>query len=304
MYDSELIKETTKIDFDKAYQKALFSRILSRLKGENNTLLSFHEVMKYIKVKNEAYRGLQCVKIDDIVGSEGRYNDFNKEFLPKRKNLRMRWERVDEAHHQNKILPPIKLYKLGSAYFVRDGNHRVSVAKEQEREFIDAEVTEIKADIQITPDMTKSDLMKIIIEHEKKVFLEITELDKYRDTTELNFTFPGVYDDILSHIHGHQYFMGIDNDEEINFEKAMLSWYDNLYTPIITEIIEENILYRFPGRTPSDLYVWIIRHWDDLKRKFGDKIKIKDAVKSYNEQFGQAPLKYFLSKFKNIFFKR
>ena len=140
MYTSESLKEITKNDFDKAYQKAMFSRILSRLKGEKNTLFSFDEVMKMLKVKNEVYIGLQCVRIEEIIGSEGRYNDFNKEFLPRRRNLRVRWQRVDEAHYQDIILPPIKLYRLGNAYFVRDGNHRVSVAREQGREFIDAEV--------------------------------------------------------------------------------------------------------------------------------------------------------------------
>lgn len=303
MYNNDIIKQSTRSDFDKAFQKALFSRILSRIKGENNTLLSFHEVMKYVKVKNEAYRGLQCVKIDEIIGSEGRYNDFNKEFLPKRRNLRKRWERVDEAHYQEKILPPIKLYKLDNAYFVRDGNHRVSVAKEQRKEFIDAEVIEIKSDINITPDMSREDLLNIVIRHERKVFFELTGLDKFRDTSELKFTFPGRFDDILSHIHGHQYFMGLEKDEQVDFEEAMLSWFDNLYIPIVNEIKNENILYRFPGRTASDLYVWIIRHWDDLKRKYGEEILIKDAVKSYNRKYGQNIFKTVISFFNRFYNK-
>ena len=70
MYTSESLKEITKNDFDKAYQKAMFSRILSRLKGEKNTLFSFDEVMKMLKVKNEVYIGLQCVRIEEIIGSE------------------------------------------------------------------------------------------------------------------------------------------------------------------------------------------------------------------------------------------
>ncbi|HBD96142.1 MAG: hypothetical protein A2015_07415 [Spirochaetes bacterium GWF1_31_7] len=303
MYSNETIKEVTRTDFDKAFQKALFSRILSRIKGQNNTLLSFHEVMKYVKVKNEAYRGLQCVKINEIVGSEGRYNDFNKEFLPKRRNLRQRWERVDEAHYQEKILPPIKLYKLGGVYFVRDGNHRVSVSKEQRREFIDAEVIEIKTDIVIQPDMTREDLLQIVIEHENKAFLEITRLDELRDVSDLHFSFPGRFDDILSHIHGHQYYLGIDSGKQITFNEAMLSWYDNLFMPIINEIKSENLLTRFPGRTESDLYVWIIRHWDDLKKKYGEDIQIKDAVKSYNKKFGQNPVVLAFQKIKSIFIR-
>ncbi len=304
MINDEILKEMTKSDFDQAYQKALFSRILSRLKGETNSLLSFQEIMQYIKVKNESYIGMQCVKIDDIIGSEGRYNDFNKEFLPKRKMLRSRWEKIDEAHYQDKILPPIKLYKLGEAYFVRDGNHRVSVARKQNREFIDAEVIEIKSNIPITPETTKSELLEIVISFEKIAFLELTKLDQKRDTSKLNFTFPGRYDELMIHIHGHQYFLGIEKKKEIDMNTAILSWYDNLYVPIINAIEEENLLYRFPGRTSSDLYVWIIRHWDDLKRKYGNKVKITDAVRSYSKNYGTNPIKHYMKMIKNFLFKR
>lgn len=304
MYRNMQLKEMTKNDFDKAYQKALFSKILSKIKGEKNTLLSFDEVMKWIRVKNESYIGLQCVRIEDIIGSEGRYNDFSKEFLPKRKNLRNRWESVDEAHYQDKILPPIKLYKLGRGYFVRDGNHRVSVAKEQGREFIDAEVTEIKTSIPIRPDMTTSELQKIVIEYEKQAFLEITGLDMKRDVSMIQFTSSGRYDEILQHIYGHQYFMGIEKNAPVGFEEAMLSWYDHIFMPIIEEIKDEKIYFRFPGRTSGDLYLWIVRQWDDLKRKYGDSVPIKDAVKSYNQNYGVSRIKYYINEIKSFLFKR
>ena len=162
------IKEKTKEDFDKAYFEATIGRIFNKFQGKSNSLLSFQEIMQYVKTKNESYKGMQFVSIDDIVGSEGRYNDFSKEFLPRRKNLRTRWERVDEAHYKDIILPPIQLYQLGQVYFVRDGNHRVSVAKMQGKEFIDAEVTEIQTNIDITQEMTKETLFGILIKHEKK----------------------------------------------------------------------------------------------------------------------------------------
>ncbi|HOV15149.1 MAG TPA: transcriptional regulator, partial [Spirochaetota bacterium] len=201
------------------------------------------------------------------------------------------------------ILPPIQLYQLGRVYFVRDGNHRVSVAKRQGREFIDAEVTEIQTDIEINQDMTKEELFEILIEHEKKNFLEMTGLDKHRDVSMLNFSSPGRFDIILSHINGHQYFLGIDKNISVNFDEAMLSWYDNIFIPIIDEIKHENIIIYFMGRTEADLYVWIVKHWDELKNREGQEIKISDAVKSYKNNFGKSPIDSF---FKWIFgiFKR
>ncbi len=297
------IREKAKDDFDKAYFEATIGRIFNKFQGKSNSLLSFQEIMKYVKTKNESYKGMQFVAIDEIIGSEGRYNDFNKEFLPKRRNLRTRWERVDEAHYKDIILPPIQLYQLGRVYFVRDGNHRVSVARRQGREFIDAEVTEIQTDIEITPDMTKADLLKILMEHEKKNFLAMTELDKHRDVSCLLFSSPGRFDIILSHINGHQYFIGIDTKRNVNFEEAMLSWYDNIFLPIVNEIKEENILIYFPDRTEADLYVWIVKHWDELKNKDGREIKISDAVKSYKNNYGKSIPESFVKWFFGIFKK-
>lgn len=295
------IREKTKEDFDKAYFEATIGRIFNKIQGKSNSLLSFQEIMKYVKTKNESYKGMQFVAIDDIVGSEGRYSDFNKEFLPKRRNLRDRWEKVDEAHYKDIILPPIQLYQLGRVYFVRDGNHRVSVARRQGKEFIDAEVTEIQTDIDITQDTTKEELFDILINHEKKNFLEMTKLDKFRDVSQLQFTSPGRFDIVLTHINGHQYFLGIDKNVAVSFEEAMLSWYDNLFEPIIDEIKEENILIYFPGRTEADLYVWIIKHWDELKNREGQEIKISDAVKSYKVNYGKSPVDSFVKWLFGIF---
>ena len=110
-------------DFNKARTKALFNSIISILRPEKRELLSFYDVKKLIKTGSESYKGMQTVKIEDIAGSEGRYSDFNKAFLPKKEHLRKRWESIDKAHMNDVILPPIQLYKIGDMYFVRDGNH-------------------------------------------------------------------------------------------------------------------------------------------------------------------------------------
>jgi hypothetical protein len=295
------IQHMAKTDFNKAYQQGLFKGILSIARRDNGDLLSFNDVLKYIDVQNEFYKGIQYVKIDEIIGSEGRYNDFDKEFLPRRKNLRHRWERIDEAHYRDIILPPVELYKLGSAYFVRDGNHRVSVARRQGREFIDAEVIEIKSDINIVPGMTKQSLIDIVIKHEKENFLTATSLDRHRDCSSLTFSVPGRFDDLVSHIHGHQYYLGIEQNREVQFDEAVLSWYDNLFAPITDEIRHNKLTTRFPNRTEADLYVWIIRHWDLLKEKYGQSIPISSAVKSFNAKFGKSPMQLLAQLIKRIF---
>ncbi len=88
-----------------------------------------------------------------------------------------RWISVDVAHYQDVALPPIKVFEIGGVYFVRDGNHRVSVAKAKGAAFIDAEVISLSSEIPITPDMSRDELKRAVIDFEKARFFEVTRLD-------------------------------------------------------------------------------------------------------------------------------
>jgi hypothetical protein len=227
-----------------------------------------------------------------IAGSEGRYHDFNKFFLPKKEHLRSRWQRVDEAHIMDIILPPIALYEIGGAYFVRDGNHRVSVARMQNVEFIDAEVTSLTTEININPSMTTDDLREALITYEKNIFYEKTEFGSLTNYWELNFSSTGRYDVIYNHILVHKYYLNEGTEEEIPFSEALVSWYNNVYNPVITIIREQWLLVNFPGRTEADLYVWIIKHWDFLKKKYGS-YSLSKAAGDFSKKYGQSQGKFW-----------
>ena len=273
-------------DFSRARAKAFLSRIQNFLNADKDRLLSFNDVKEILKPKNESYRGMQVVSLDLIVGSEGRYRDFNKYFLPKAEHLRHRWERVDMAHLNDIILPPIQLYEIGGAYFVRDGNHRVSVARSQGTESIDAEVTSLSSEIRIDPDMTADELRKAVVDYEKNIFYEKTDFGALTECHDLDFTAPGRYDVIYNHILVHKYFLNERAKGEISFSDALVSWYNNVYKPIIDVIEEERLYTRFPGRTVSDLYVWIVKHWDFLKKKYGVHFSLNDAARDYSQKYG------------------
>lgn len=282
-------------DFSKARGKAFLSRIQHFLDADKDKLLSFHDVKEILKPKNETYRGMQVVPIELIVGSEGRYRDFNKYFLPKANHLRSRWERVDTAHLTDTALPAIQLYEIGGVYFVRDGNHRVSVARSKEVTAIDAEVTSLSSEIQIGPDMTADDLRKAVLDFEKKLFYEKTDFGSLTGCNSLDFSAPGRYDVIYNHILVHKFYLNEHTATEIPFSDAIVSWYNNVYRPII-DIIEEDRLYsRFPGRTASDLYVWIVKHWDFLKRKYGIHYSIKDAALDFSQKYGKDDSPFLIS---------
>ncbi|MDR2965020.1 MAG: transcriptional regulator [Treponema sp.] len=274
-------------DFSRARGRAILSQIQNFLNTDRDKLLSFHDVKDILKPKNQVYMGSQTIPIKLIAGSEGRYRDFNKFFLPKREHLRQRWVRIDEAHIKDIILPPIQLYEIGGVYFVRDGNHRVSVAKMQEVEFIDAEVISLTTEINLKPSMTTDELTEALVAYEKNIFYEKTEFGELTNYLDLNFSTPGRYDVIYNHILVHKYYLNEGMEEEIPFSDALVSWYNNVYNPVISIIKEQWLLANFPGRSEADLYVWIIKHWDFLKKKYG-KYSLSKAAGDFSKKYGKS----------------
>jgi hypothetical protein len=273
-------------DFNRARLREMFGRVLALLRNEQDQLLSLKEVRALLCPHSESYHGLQTIPIDRIVGSEGRYRDFNRIFLPRHEHLRGRWVRVDMAHLQQINLPAVTLYEIGGVYFVRDGNHRVSVARTQGAEFIDAEVISLKSRLRLAPGMTTAQLKKAVIELEEKEFLHQTRLNKLIPGLRLEFTDTGRYDETLRHIHGHKYFINLNKPKEISFEEALLSWYSRVYLPIVNLIEAEDILRHFPGRTAADLYLWIAGHWHALKGQYGQRFPLGQAVEDFRVRFG------------------
>ena len=139
------VEEQVDADFHRAHLKASLHRWRDRLRRDSarDSLLSFDEAKGALTQWSQAYRGMRTVEVEKITGSVGRYRDFDKSFLPLKMNMLERWSRIDRAYHRGDELPAVSLYKLGDAYFVRDGNHRVSVARYHGVAAIDAEVVEL-----------------------------------------------------------------------------------------------------------------------------------------------------------------
>jgi hypothetical protein len=129
-------------DFDRARRRAFFGRVAARLRRECSRLLAFDEIREGHLAYNRRGLGLRDVEVSKVVGSMGRHEDFDRTFMPTKASLAERWKRVDRAFHRGLDLPPVRLYKIGDSYFVEDGNHRVSVARYQGIETIEADVTE------------------------------------------------------------------------------------------------------------------------------------------------------------------
>lgn len=288
-----------KEDFHRAKQKAMFESIFKLLGIEKRELLPFYDVKDLLRPTKESYLGMRTIPVNKIVGSEGRYYDFSSSFLPKKSMLRNRWVSIDKAHLTNINLPPIRVFKLGGCYFVRDGNHRVSVARAQGVAFIDAEVVELDSAIQIDEHMNQEQLRRKVVAYERETFVEFLEKHGLKDELNLNmirFTAPGRYQEVLNHILVHKYYLNEGIEEEISLKDAAKSWFTNLYCPIVGIIKREKVLRRFPGRTPGDLYMWMVKHWDDLKHKYGQNVSLEDAAMDYASRFGKGFFRRMLDR--------
>ena len=136
------VEVQAEVDFGRARRRAFFGRLAARLRRECSRLLAFDEVGEGHPAHNRRRLGLRDVEVSKIVGSVGRHEAFDRGFMPAKASLAERWKRVDRAFHRGLDLPAVRLYKVGNSYFVEDGNHRVSVARYQGVQTIEADVTE------------------------------------------------------------------------------------------------------------------------------------------------------------------
>jgi hypothetical protein len=273
--------------FRDARRKALLTELLDALRRQPSNMLSLDDVRARLNVRGQRWLGHQVVSVDHIIGSEGRYGDFDRQFLPRSDKLKERWSRIDSAMIDSVQLPPVDLYKIGDAYFVRDGNHRVSVARQQGQVYIDAAVTELLIDVPLSPDVSMRDLM---LKEEYSDFLEWTGLGELRPEQRIEFTELGGYLDLVRHINAHRYYLGKDWGRDIDRDEAVTHWYDDIYLPIVRVMREQNVLRRFPNRTEADLYRWIIEHRWFMRERSGADPSLEAATSDYVDQFGQKGL--------------
>jgi len=279
---SDELTSRVRADFSRARFKAFLNRAFAAISGQPTTLLSYDEIKQSLHIGGPIYRGVHTVRVDQIVGSLNRYHEFDRAFLPAENQLAARWQNIDSAFYKDISLPPVVLYKVGQVYFVVDGHHRVSVARQQGQEFIEAEVRECSTKVNITPDLKTEDL-KIL--HEKVHFLERTGLDDLRPKAKIRLTIPDGFDRMLEHIAVHRYFMGLDLKRDIPEQEAITHWCDTVYFPIVKMIRQSKILKDFPGKTEGDLYLWVLDHQRYLADEEGQSLRPpEDAAREFIEE--------------------
>jgi len=277
----ESIYHSALSDFTSLRLQASMQEALARLTGKSNELFSYEEVAKKLKLNIRTERGVFDIPLNSIVGSVGRYHDFNRSFLPLMSNQQEqdRWARVKAALDDPSGVgwPPIDVYQVGEVYFVLDGNHRVSVARQEGFSHIQAHVIEVKTDIPLTPDSLREP-DDLIVKAEYAEFLDKTEFKSLRPDADLSLSVPGQYDRLLEHVEVHRYFMGLDFQRDISYPEALTHWYDNVYMSVVEPLRDRGLLRWFPGRTETDLYLWVMEHRAALESELGWSVRPEAVI--------------------------
>lgn len=270
----------SRIEFEKAKARAKLNEIIMRLSLGTNELFSLDEVRFLTRSYAYKYRGIQSIPINKIKGSEGRYLDFDREFLPKHEGIRTKWENMVDFMDSSDKIPPIVVYKIGDSYIVRDGNHRVSVAKSKGLEYIDAEVIEMITNFPIKELSEK----ELLLADAYNMFLEETKFHKVFPDINIRLTNPWGYITLIEHINTRRYFLGEKLKREVSIEEAVKDWYENLFVKVVGLIKKKGLIKYFPNRTAEDIYIWIMDHWHYLKENTNNPLlPIEKAIENFEK---------------------
>jgi len=252
--------------------KSKLQRILDRLRGRPvaNAPVAVKS-FKHDQEKEAAYdsrvRGVRTIPLSQIVGSVGRYQDFDNRFRMKQQIPSERLQRIKTAMREGHPLPPVKLYQIKDEFYVLDGNHRIAAAKELGHDEILAHIVEF---------VPSKNTLQNYLYRERADFADRAQLPREIKLTEI-----GQYDLLTDQILQHQTHLKSERQMDCAFETAAQDWYKTIYRPLCAIIKRGRLIESFPDRTLADLYLYISQHqWQiGLQRRYGigiDKLIPKD----------------------------
>jgi hypothetical protein len=269
--------------FERARVKAFWNAILSLVTGRDDHLVKWAQAQHELAPYGQAPLELVSVPLDQIVGTVGRYEDFDRAFLPTHDGLSGRWRAMHRAYEAGVALPPILLYQVGDAYFCVDGHHRISVARQRGAQSLEAQVIKVRTRVPISGHLDHGELA---LKGEYVRFLDRTKLDELRPEQRIEFTVPGGYDRLLQYIALYA-SQGSDHAADDLPPEAVCDWYDRDYLPLIQIIREQEILADFPARSEADLYLWLLNHQAELHAQCGPEVDRERIAAHYAERHGR-----------------
>jgi hypothetical protein len=219
-------------DFLRARRRAALGAMVARLRGvpdDVRLVLPYEEVVAALGFVSERSAGHAVVPLDAIVGTVDRGRDFDRSFRPTTGRMRSRWEHIATAMRRGEAMPPVDLVRVGPIYFVRDGHHRVSVARALGRTDIDANITEVVTRIDAEQAITLEELP--VKSHERVFFERVPLPDNAR--SEIKLTDPWDYGRLAEAVEAWGFRLTQDRGEAISRREAAYLWLETEYRPVV-----------------------------------------------------------------------
>jgi len=219
-------------DFLRARRRQMLARagrVLTRERGDVDVILPFDEVVAALGRVGERSLGLQVVAVDTIVGTTDRLSGFDRQFRPTSGRVRGRWERIAAAMHRGEPMPPISLYRVGEAHFVRDGHHRVSVARSLGWRVMDARVTEVRTRVGAGRDLRLSDLP---LKSHERLFHERVPLSPER-AERIVLSEPVNYGALAEGVEAWGFRQMQELGALLSRAEVAEQWFDNEFEPVV-----------------------------------------------------------------------
>jgi hypothetical protein len=273
--DTGLPQTDAQFDFGRARRRRALSQIAARLRRQTDltAILPFEEVVRALGRRGERNLGLQTILLDSIVGTVDRSREFDRRFRPTSGRVRPRWERINTAQRKGQPMPPIDVYRIGELHFVKDGHHRVSVARALGYDDIDAYVTEIITELGAGREIQLSDLP---LKSHQRLFFERVPLPADA-RAEIKLSDEWRYAALAEAIEAWGFRGSQDRGELMSRSELAESWYDDEYRPVV-EMLREAELIRH-GMTETEAYMRVAHLRYLLLRTHGWDDEVIDAVR-------------------------
>jgi hypothetical protein len=250
--DTGFPSSDAQFDYSRARRRQVLSRLAERLRlqpGDTHVILPFDEVVEALGRKGEKSLGLQPIPLASIVGTVGRSRDFDRSFRPVTNRSRTRWERIANAQRRGKDMPPISVYRIGDLHFVRDGHHRVSVARSLGLKDIDAYVTEVFTQVGADEALKLGDLP--VKSHERLFYERVPLPEDARK--EIRLTDPWRYAELAEGVEawGFRYMQG--RGELLDRAEVAETWFEEEYRPVVEMLKEAELIGE--SKTATDAYL-------------------------------------------------
>jgi hypothetical protein len=256
-------------DFNRARRQHVVARLVSRLRGapaDVDVILPFDEVVAALGQRGLRDLGLRMIALDTVVGTVERTRDFDRQFRPTTNRPRQRFERLAAGIRRGEPIDPIDVYRVGEAHFVRDGHHRVAVARALGIPTLEAHVVEVLTEAGAGRDLRLHDLP---LKSGERLFAERVPLPP-EGRGRIRLTDPDDYGTLAENVEAWGFRAMQDRGELLDRPAVAASWYREEYVPVVDLLREAGLLatgepeteayMRLAGERWRLLRTW---RWDD-----------------------------------------